>query len=159
MPSRSRKANRSSGVAGMGEWAHVSKFTAEKLRRCEPHGSLPPCGGGTGRGVATAHRARTCLQRAISRNQESWSGLLSGIGLETTAVLVVPPLPVPPPHGGRERCGTALPHFSRCIRVRVKTCVHALAPARARQWRGLAPNRHFATRAFCCGCKAPRLLA
>src|SRR5262249_2753600 len=28
-----------------------------ELRRCAPHGSLPPCGGGTGRGVATRHKA------------------------------------------------------------------------------------------------------
>src|SRR5712692_82550 len=40
-------------------------------------GSLPPCGGGLGRGVAAS------------------------------SVFVATPLPVPPPQGGREPCGTA----------------------------------------------------
>ena len=33
----------------------ASTDTLRALRRCAPHGSLPPCGGGTGRGVATKH--------------------------------------------------------------------------------------------------------
>ena len=43
------------------------------LQRLAPHGSLPPCGGGTGRGVAAS------------------------------AGLAVTPLPTPPPQGGREQ--------------------------------------------------------
>src|SRR5215510_803788 len=36
-----------------------SAGTLCELRRCAPHGSLPPCGGGTGRGVAIKHRPRS----------------------------------------------------------------------------------------------------
>src|SRR5439155_26298660 len=38
--------------------AHISYSAGCELRRCVPHGSLPPCGGGTGRGVAITRRAR-----------------------------------------------------------------------------------------------------
>src|SRR6266851_1279520 len=47
--------------------------------------SLPPCGGGLGRAG------------------EGWGG--------DSVCLVATPLPVPPPQGGRERCGASF-HFS-----------------------------------------------
>jgi hypothetical protein len=88
-------------------------------------------GGGTGRGVATAHRARTCFCAQIPEIRSLGGFVRHRIGNNRSAGCT--PLPVPPPHGGRERCGTALPHRSRCIRVRVRTCLHAIAPSRGRQ--------------------------
>src|SRR5262245_17981214 len=53
---------------------HLPAGAETEIRRPAPQRSLPPCGGGTGRGVTTyAEFADT-------------------------------PLPIPPPHGGREEC-------------------------------------------------------
>src|SRR5499426_999780 len=76
------------------------------LRRSAPHGSLPPCGGGTGRGVNTnAERVPILLLRQNGR-------AISHEVLTATSVLVATPLPVPPPQGGRERCGARLRNAS-----------------------------------------------
>src|SRR6476620_2625265 len=57
---------------------------ALQVRRLVPHRSLPPCGGGTGRGVAAdSMPADACPQ-------------ILALGLANT------PLPNPPPQGGRE---------------------------------------------------------
>src|SRR5882672_7059163 len=70
---------------------HTSQsFAAEKLRRREPHGSLPPCGGGTGRGVATAHDPASAHRS--QKSGESWSSF--------AAVPVVPPSLSLPHMGG-----------------------------------------------------------
>src|SRR5262249_41475624 len=51
-----------------------------------------------------------------SENSESCSGLcFSTLGNNRHACCT--PLPVPPPHGGRERCGTTLPNRKTSIRV------------------------------------------
>src|SRR5258705_8304601 len=64
-------------------------------------------GGGTGRGVATAHRARTCFSAQILEIRSLGAAFVRHrIGNNRSAGCT--PLPVPPPHGGRERCGTAL---------------------------------------------------
>src|SRR5712691_11470796 len=81
--------------------------TSRELRRCEPHGSLPPCGGGTGRGVATGRCARCCFSVQILKIRSfAVAFVRHRIGNNRRACCT--PLPVPPPHGGRERCGTAL---------------------------------------------------
>jgi tripartite-type tricarboxylate transporter receptor subunit TctC len=73
------------------------------LRRSVPHGSLPPCGGGTGRGVAThSERAIVTLQKDVTPL------CLERTSLAADAALAVTPLPVPPPQGGREPCGARL---------------------------------------------------
>src|SRR4029434_8590303 len=78
-----------------------------ELRRCAPHGSLPPCGGGTGRGVATAHRARSCFSAQILKIR-SLEAAFVRYRIENNRCTCCTPLPVPPPHGGRERRGTDL---------------------------------------------------
>src|SRR5215470_9889398 len=86
-------------------------FAAEELRRCVPHGSLPPCGGGTGRGwrQGTVRDAVSALRFLKIRNLGA-AFVRYRIGNNRCACCT--PLPVPPPQGGRERCGTAL-HTSR----------------------------------------------
>src|SRR5689334_8451801 len=66
-------------------WCRRLQSVALQKRRPVPHGSLPPCGGGTGKGVAAnpkfaeAHRLAATLRLAAT------------------------PLPTPPPQGGREQ--------------------------------------------------------
>src|SRR6266568_489072 len=99
--------------------AHISDSRDRELRRCVPHGSLPPCGGGTGRGVATgtardvAFASGHCTSSVLEQH-------LSSIGSEAIAGFCYTPLPVPPPPGGRERCGTVLLHLPHLVRVLVQ---------------------------------------
>ncbi len=55
--------------------------------------SLPPCGGGVGRGV------------------------------NARQVLVITPLPVPPPQGGRGRCGVVLHIIGNALRILFVRCM------------------------------------
>src|SRR5882724_10125869 len=79
----------------------------------------PPMWGRDREGGGDGAPRADLLQRADSRNQESCNAFARH-GIENNRSAGCTPLPVPPPHGGRERCGTALPHLSRCIRVRLK---------------------------------------
>src|SRR6185369_6961840 len=76
----------------------ASASTLRELRGCVPHGSLPPCGGGTGRGV----------QRPLRLFEIRCPCACVSHGEPYASCLVATPLPVPPPQGGRERCGSAL---------------------------------------------------
>src|SRR5262249_22652139 len=72
--------------------------------------SLPRCGGGVGRGVTT------------------------------NSVLVATPLPVPPPQGGRERCGASLRNVN--IALAERTLAERCAVAHADHRRAcVAPSR------------------
>src|SRR5690349_10840 len=59
--------------------------------RAVPQRSLPPCGGGTGRGVERARRLLLVLFATLRARQAS------------RPVFVATPLPVPPPPKGRSR--------------------------------------------------------
>src|SRR5262249_24458640 len=89
--------------------AHVSGSPTDTLhewRRCAPDGSLPPCGGGKGRGVgdeAPSARLVSC------KESRTTVGCICSIAATNRQQRCCTPLPVPPPQGGRERCGTALP--------------------------------------------------
>src|SRR5437016_6238329 len=84
-----------------------------ELRRCVPHGSLPPCGpcgGGTGEGGGDkAPSAKLVLCRLHAKSTGDCS--LSGSDWKQMRSACCTPLPVPPPQGGRERCGTTLHKF------------------------------------------------
>src|SRR5882672_2918044 len=73
------------------------------LRRSAPHGSLPPCGGGTGRGVAAGAEVAVVTSRKVVAPLCS-----ERINLTAHSAFAATPLPVPPPQGGRERCGARL---------------------------------------------------
>src|SRR5262249_51719863 len=103
------------------------KVLGRELRRRVPHGTLPPIaredgrkrpyvGGGTGKGVATAQRARSRFNAQILRMQipsiRSLEATFSRHRNGNNRSACCTPLPVPPPQGGRERCGTAL-HTAR----------------------------------------------
>src|SRR5262249_17760792 len=81
----------------------VKQVSPEKLRRPAPHRSLPPCGGGTGRGAA-AH-----------------------------AESVTTPLPTSPPQGGRGPAvpvATGLPsRGARNERARAQRCARGIIAA------------------------------
>src|SRR5438132_5152860 len=76
----------------------------------------PHKGGGTGRGVAiNAARAKLILR--VDQNTKSNENCFCPRRIENRHHPCCTPLPVPPPQGGRERCGTALRIFQRCARV------------------------------------------
>src|SRR5215475_14447499 len=75
------------------------------MRRREPHGSLPPCGGGTGRGVTAIAELRPPARSRVNVFNTR-TPLTKKVSADS--LLVATPLPVPPPQGGRERCGTGV---------------------------------------------------
>src|SRR5215470_3837354 len=75
--------------------------------RAVPHRSLPPCGGGTGRGVATNTEREACPARRLANNTKNRRRACS------TPLLVPPPpkgrsRPSSTGYGGREPWGTHL---------------------------------------------------
>src|SRR4029077_7134372 len=73
------------------------------LRRRAPQRSLPPCGGGTGRGVATS------TEFAVNASRKKAKTLCRrGRSLATPSASATTPLPVSLPQGGREPCGPDL---------------------------------------------------
>src|SRR6266545_587794 len=92
------------------------------MGRAVPQRSLPPCGGGTGRGVQQSNGPclRSETQSPHSRYLEPAQDLLR------TECFVATPLPVPPPHGGREPCGTHLRN-SRPAQFEMCACPSASA--------------------------------
>jgi hypothetical protein len=72
------------------------------MSRTVPRRSLPPCGGGTGRGVSNRHCG--CLQFDVAFSRCSRSRRRD----RCLQCSIATPLPVPPPQGGREPCGTHL---------------------------------------------------
>jgi hypothetical protein len=90
----------------------------------------PHVGEGQGEGWRRAPRANL-LQRADSENQESWSGVCQASDWKQPQCLLYPP-PCPSPTWGEGTLWHRSSHLSRCIRVRVSTCVHALALPRGR---------------------------
>src|SRR6476660_3733694 len=74
-----------------------------ELKRSVPQRSLPPCGGGTGRGVATGDEFAIITSRVDSAPFCS-----ERIRVAARSPFDVTPLPVPPPQGGRERWGARL---------------------------------------------------
>src|SRR5262249_1899217 len=103
----------------------MPRVTALELRRPVPQRSLPPCGGGTGRGVATrAELAVVNSREDIAPPCAEWTSLAAH------SVFAVTPLPVPPPppgrlrpsstgYGGRERCGARLRNASIALAVAI----------------------------------------
>src|SRR5438105_12474847 len=78
-----------------------------ELKRSVPHRSLPPCGGGTGRGV---NANAECAAKLLLLRQGGQA--ISHGALTANSVLMATLLPVPPPQGGRERCGAGLRNAS-----------------------------------------------
>src|SRR5882724_12215985 len=116
--------------AGASACTHL-KVRGREVAKARATRFPPPMWGRDREGGGDGAPRADLLQRADSRNQESCNAFARH-RIENNRSAGCTPLPVPPPHGGRERCGTALPHLSRCIPVRVKTCVHALALPRGR---------------------------
>src|SRR5215470_17149541 len=91
--------------------ASIYANAGKRLGRAVPQRSLPPCGGGTGRGVQQAQRLFPIRYRT---NAAPRFLIFRNLSAET-ASRTVPcrhPLPVPPPQGGREPCGTHLRNSS-----------------------------------------------
>src|SRR5215471_13935761 len=92
------------------------------MGRAMPQRSLPPCGGGTGRGVAAFG--------SYPRSASPHAARSPFCGREESRLqcFVATPLPVPPPQGGREPCGAHLrtSHDMPCV----QRCVHALVRRR-----------------------------
>src|SRR5215813_4505470 len=108
--------------------------TWHEMRRCMPHGSLPPCGGGTGRGVATRHEREVS---PVQKDSIPTAGLhLLGRRYKTKVVRVVPPSLSLPHKGGGNHVAPLCPTANQ----RTRRCVHALAPARGRQRRVIASH-------------------
>src|SRR5438034_4983117 len=76
---------------GMHTSANEYADVARGWGRAVPQRSLPPCGGGTGRGVEHAQRLFFVLFASLRAGQA------------TRSVFVATPLPVPPPTKGRSR--------------------------------------------------------
>src|SRR5262245_31820395 len=82
------------------------------LRRSVPHRSLPPCGGGTGIGVATSTEVAIVNSRKdVAPIRSERAGLAAHSAFATTPLPASPPsitafTPVFAGSGGRERCGT-----------------------------------------------------
>src|SRR5690349_24449888 len=88
----SASIHRSSSRKRYGRHASSSAYADEGLRlgRTVPQRSLPPCGGGTGRGVERAQRLFELCANLRARQT-------------SRSVFVATPLPVPPPLKGRSR--------------------------------------------------------
>jgi hypothetical protein len=120
------------------------------MGRAVPHRSLPPCGGGTGRGVQQRCFWFVSTIRQVTPNA---AGRRSRVGEESRLqCFVATPLPVPPPQGGREPWGTHLRNshnvpvgFQRYVpalglsRGRTETCIADLAK---RNQRGVLAKRN-----------------
>ena len=87
-----------------------------RLGRAAPQRSLPPCGGGTGRGVAT----RTVREAALKIR--SWSGICPASGVQTTAVPVVPPSLSLPRMGGGNAVAPLFTPLTLHSRLRPDMC-------------------------------------
>src|SRR5689334_16325952 len=89
--------------------------TLRELRRCAPHGSLPPCGGGTAGGVASQPPDRRSPRTKTRDRQLANTSL--GPTCTTKEVRVVPPsLSLPRKGGGNAvapLCPTADQHSHR----------------------------------------------
>src|SRR5215510_7592529 len=77
------------------------------LGRAVPQRSLPPCGGGTGRGVQPALHLFVIAGPTNGGSNVLATWVFAPEYLRARR-LIATPLPVPPPQGGRERCGTHL---------------------------------------------------
>src|SRR5215510_10023233 len=78
--------------------------------RAVPQRSLPPCGGGTGRGVEHARRPFFILFASLRARQASRS------------VFVATPLPVPPHKGGGNLGARTFASHTTCLRRIPKMC-------------------------------------
>src|SRR6266478_5184686 len=76
--------------------------------RVVPQRSLPPCGGGTGRGVATNTEREARLVHRLA----TMGGCIYRVATWNRCSACCTPLPVPPPQGGREPWGTHLRNSS-----------------------------------------------
>src|SRR5262245_54952140 len=85
----------------------MPRTAALAVRRSVPHGSLPLCGGGTGRGVTANAEFAANLICSKQRGATSLREVPTA-----RSEFVATPLPVPPPQGGRERCGARLRNAS-----------------------------------------------
>src|SRR5262245_8544835 len=137
MVEKARSSPRGAGPsARMQEVAHTASpetTTANAIASLEsrmrvPQRSLPPCGGGTGRGVsadcksAVPFHPRLCLRPRASTTAYSQPFLLLMRDTDIAAGPVPAATPLPPPKGGRERWDTgvrnakpALARLSFCI--------------------------------------------
>src|SRR5215470_10095109 len=85
-----------------------------RLGRAAPQRSLPPCGGGTGRGVAT-RTVREAASVSDSENQESWSGICPASDRQQPLCLLYPP-PCPSPAWGEGTVRHAPSHLTQRAR-------------------------------------------
>jgi hypothetical protein len=101
--------------------AHISGSLTDTLhewRRCAPHGSLPPCGGGTGRGVGDEAPSARLVSCKKSRERQLAAFVRSR--LRTDAALLYPS-PCPSPTRGE---GTLWPRSAQLqTSIRVDVCI------------------------------------
>jgi hypothetical protein len=97
------------------------------MGRAVPQRSLPPCGGGTGRGVATKHRARDC-SRFANDGRLHLTGLLDR-RYEPKAALLYPP-PCPSPTRGEGTLWNRSAHPQQTHLRAAPTCALALPRGR-----------------------------
>src|SRR5262249_33725018 len=95
---------------GMHTAVEVAASTFREWRRCAPHGSLPPCGGGTGRGVAAKHQAEARSMRRPERH-------FVDFGCGRDAVRVLYPSPCPSPARGEGTLWHRSAHLRPFIRI------------------------------------------
>jgi hypothetical protein len=115
-----------------------------RLGRAVPQRSLPPCGGGTGRGVLQAR----CLF-PMRRGQKRFSLLFVSCSARSISfvlgVLSPPPSLSLPRMGGGNRVARTFATHAMCTRVDSQRCVHALALPRGRtELRGDSYSSHLA---------------
>src|SRR5689334_10526989 len=110
-----------------------------EMGRPMPQRSLPPCGGGTGRGV----QQRCFGSYRRFDNSRPAAAAFSSRQEPRLQCFAATPLPVPPPQGAREPCGAHLrtSHDKPCV----QRCVHAVA----HKGGGNAVALTFATLAMC----------
>ena len=101
-----------------------------------PHRSLPPCGGGTGRGVQQARRLFPMRRGQKRSSLLSCLGLYGGL-VSRSAFYRHPP-PCPSPARGEGTVWHAPSPLTQCVCG--QRCVHALAPARGRQRKVIASH-------------------
>jgi hypothetical protein len=98
--------------------AHISRSAAPQTRWPSCKGACPTVpsplvGEGQGEGRRRRIERKACL---VHRRKNDCISRIADMK-QRRCVLFFTPLPVPPPQGGRERCGTALPNRRRALEL------------------------------------------